>query len=285
MLNHSRDDPDRWQRLQDEAAHLASLHHPNIAQVIDLGSVEGMSYVITEFVPGRSLVKFLGNPSLPIGAVVELVQQIALAIGFCHARGVIHRDLKPSNVRLAPPEQGAAEDRHDSAARVFGVPKITDFERARVLSGTERKSAVLHRLLPHEEDRETVLPRALDGQVAGSPGCVAPEQKGDVAGHTPALDVWALGVILCELLTGESPFEEEPDPTRADIGYRVVPPSRRRPAVPWDLESVCLNCLRQRPEQRFADGNELAKALGHWLARWRRWPSNWWRWLMFWREP
>jgi serine/threonine protein kinase len=250
VLHPDRDAPQRWQRMQDEAVHLAGLHHPNIAQLYDLGCWDGRFFVASEFVSGRSLRQFLGNPNLPIGAVVEFVRQLAVAVGFCHARGVIHRDLRPSNVLLAPPEGASPEDRHDSAVRVFGVPKITDFERARVLSGTERKSAVLGRLLP--------------GQ--------------DAAPLGPAADVRDLGVILYELLTGESPFEK-------DAAERIIPPSRRRAVVPWDLEAICLRCLERRPEERCADGAELARELGDWLARWRRWPSGWWRRLMFWRSP
>jgi serine/threonine protein kinase len=275
VLHPGRNAAERWKRLQAEAAQLAGLHHPNIAAIYDLGLADGRFYVATEFVPGRNLQQFTGNPNLPIGTVAELVQQIAAAAGFCHARGIVHRNLKPSNVLLAPPEGGSGEERHDSTVRVFGVPKITDFEQARVLSGPERKSAVLGRLLPTSGSTGITT---RESQVFGSAGYMAPEQATDDATrHSPASDVWSLGVILYELLTGESPFEGSDD--------RIDPPSRYRGAVPWDLDAVCMRCLEQQPDRRFADGNELAKGLGDWLARWRRWPSNWWRRLMFWRDP
>ena len=211
--------PEALARFRAEAAALARLQHPHIVQIFEVGEQDGRPYFALEFVDGGSLAaKVKGTPWEPRRAAA-LAETLARAVHAAHERQVVHRDLKPANVLLTGD----------------GTPKITDFGLAKTL------------------DADDGLSRT--GQVVGTPSYMPPEQA---AGKTkeigPASDVYALGAILYELLTGRPPFK---GPTSLDTLHQVLadepaPPRRLNSRAPRDLETVCLKCLEKQPGRRYA---------------------------------
>jgi serine/threonine-protein kinase len=221
-------------RFRTEAEALARLQHPNIVPVYACGEYEGLPCFAMEFLAGGSLRQRLDGPLLQPRHAAGLMETLAGAVSFAHEQGILHRDLKPSNIVFT----------------ADGIPKLTDFGLARFLDDGEG---------PEE-----------GGTVLGTPAYMAPEQaRGDWPAVGPATDVYALGVILYELLAGWTPFTA---PTRAAILSQVccrepVPPSRLQPGVPKELETICLRCLRKQASQRHASALALAEDLRCFLSR------------------
>jgi tRNA A-37 threonylcarbamoyl transferase component Bud32 len=218
-------------RLEAEAA--ARLQHANIIQIYEVGEQDGFPYLALEYAEGGSLEKQIaGNPWEPRPAA-GLIRDVASAMHEAHTKQVIHRDLKPANILLAGD----------------GTPKVTDFGLAKAL------------------DSDSQLSRS--NQVVGTPSYMAPEQAaGESALVGPHSDVWALGAILYELLTGRPPFRGSTMyETIVQVGtIEPVAPTRLNPAVPRDLETICLKCLRKEPHKRYATARALADDLGRFLA-------------------
>ena len=224
--------PEERERFFREAAAAAGLRHPNIVQVYDVGDHEGRPYFTLEFVEGGSLAQQLGGRPQPVRQAATLVATLAGAVEKAHQGGIIHRDLKPANVLLT----------------ADGTPKITDFGPARRLEG----GAAL----------------TLSGATVGTPSYMAPEQaQGKTRAIGPALDIYSLGAMLYELLTGQPPFRAE---TASEmvlllVSQDAVPPSRLNAKVPRDIETVCLKCLEKDPARRYATAGELAADLKRFL--------------------
>jgi WD40 repeat protein/serine/threonine protein kinase len=231
--------PEQRRRFQLEAELAARLRHPNIVQVYEVGTHQGQPYLVLEWVEGGSLAARLdGRPWQP-HAAAALIETLARAIHAAHAEGVVHRDLKPANVLLS---SSADSSLHETMSQA--VPKIADFGVARPLGGGEGLTG--------------------SGILVGTPEYMAPEQargKGAVVG--PATDVYALGVMLYQLLTGHLPFRgDEPMAVlEAVVSVEPAPPRRLRPSLPRDLEAVVLKCLEKEPGRRYASAWDLAEDL------------------------
>src|SRR5262245_2217904 len=215
-------------RFRRETAALACVRHPNIVQVYDAGDAEGRPYFAMELVEGGSLAQKLAGTPQPARAAAALVSTLAGAVEVAHKSGIVHRDLKPANILLT----------------ADGIPKVSDFGLARRLGG------------------EDSLTRS--GAPLGTPSYMAPEQaegRADAVGL--AADVYALGAILYELLTGRPPFRAETaaETIRQVMDREPVPPSRLNANVPRDLETVCLKCLHKDPRRRYATAAALAEDL------------------------
>jgi WD40 repeat protein/serine/threonine protein kinase len=259
---------DELARFRGEARALARLQHPNIVQIHDVGEHDGRPYFALELVDGGSLKDHLDGTPLPPRQAAELVQTLARAIHAAHQCGIVHRDLKPGNVLLqrgltqrrkdAKKDEGG-EDERDSptsssslgalASLREALPKITDFGLAKRLdeSGSGTQS----------------------GAFLGTPSYTPPEQaEGQASRIGPASDVYGLGAILYELLTGRPPFRAETTLETLRQVTTVEPASPRSlaPRLPRDLETICLTCLEKEPGRRYASALALAEDLRRFLA-------------------
>jgi hypothetical protein len=217
-------------RFRSEAEAVARLQHPNIVQIHEVGEHDGLPYFSLEYCPGGSLSKRLAGTPLPPAEAAGLVATLALAVQAAHDKGVVHRDLKPANVLLG---EG-------------GVPKVADFGLAKRLDDASAKTHT--------------------GAVLGTPSYMAPEQaQGRAAG--PVVDVYSLGAILYECLTGRPPFKGATplETLRQVIHDEPVPVTRLQPQTPRDLETVCLKCLHKESERRYDSARELADDLRRFL--------------------
>jgi hypothetical protein len=218
-------------RFRAEAEAAAQLQHPNFVQVFEVGQVNGRPFFSMEYVDGGSLAQLIAREPLPPRRAAELVATLAAAVHAAHERGIVHRDLKPSNVMMTG----------------GGTPKIADFGLAKRL-GTDSG---------HTQT----------GEILGTPSYMAPEQAEGKKEIGPSTDVYALGAMLYELLTNKPPFEgiSGLDWLRVVTTQDPVAPSRLAPAVPRDLEAICLKCLEKSPARRYASARELAEDLRRFL--------------------
>jgi tetratricopeptide (TPR) repeat protein/tRNA A-37 threonylcarbamoyl transferase component Bud32 len=230
------------QRFQEEARAAAQLQHPNIVRIYQVGEVEDRPYLVMEYLAGGPLSALAGGKPQSARWSAELMRTLARAVQFAHEHGILHRDLKPGNVLLE----------HD------GTPKVADFGLAKRLDTAE---------LGRGTDGEAPnLTRT--GDILGTPSYMAPEQAEGKREVGPAADIWALGVILYELLTGRLPFRglSAVETILKVMGEEPVPPRRLEPAVPRDLETICLKCLEKKPRGRYGTAAELGDDLDRFLV-------------------
>jgi tRNA A-37 threonylcarbamoyl transferase component Bud32 len=232
MLGRYFTDPEQRLRFRAEAAAVARLQHPHIVQLFESGEHEagaGLSrpYFTLELVEGGSLAQRLAGRPAPPRQAAAWLETLARAVHYAHQQGIIHRDLKPSNILLTGD----------------GQPKICDFGVAKLLAGPDLKT--------------------LSGMLVGTAEYMAPEQAEGKTASEPATDVYALGAILYEMLTGRPPFKGTStlDTLNQVRTQEAVPPRRLQPLVPRDLETVCLKCLEKDPRQRYASALALAEDL------------------------
>jgi WD40 repeat protein len=244
--------PRERERFLHEAEAVARLQHPNIVQIYEVGEDRGRPFLALEYVEGGSLVQKLHGVPQPARASAELVETLARAVHYAHQKGVIHRDLKPANVllQIADCRLPIADLKSEIQNLQSAIPKITDFGLAKQLDAEPGASTQ-------------------SGALVGTPSYMAPEQAlGGADGRvTPAADVYSLGSILYELLTGRPPFRAA---SAVETVFQLVheePVSlaRLQPKVPRDLETVCLKCLEKEPRKRYPTAEALADDLRRFL--------------------
>jgi tetratricopeptide (TPR) repeat protein len=219
-------------RFRTEARAVAQLHHPNIIQIHEVGELDGCPYFSLEYLDGGCLADRIVVAPLPPVEAATLVRALADAMDCAHRAGIIHRDLKPGNILLSSD----------------GTPKITDFGLAK-------------RLEPDTGQTRT-------GAVLGTPSYMAPEQaEGKTHEIGPAADIYALGAVLYDLITGRPPFRGESvlDTLEQVRTVEPVPPSRHQAMLPLDLDIICLTCLQKEPRKRYATAGALAEDLRRFL--------------------
>lgn len=216
-------------RFRTEAQATARLRHPNIVPVFDVGESDGVPYLVMEFVAGRNLRDVIAGNPVQHALATQWLRDAALAVQHAHDQGVFHRDLKPSNLLVETTPEG-------STLRVtdFGLAKLADSD-----PGITRTGATI-----------------------GSPAFMPPEQARGEA-FTPRSDVYGLGAVLFNMLTGRPPFlGDSPAVVLAQVETaEPIPPRRLNPAVPVDLETICLRCLEKNPSRRYASARDLADDL------------------------
>jgi WD40 repeat protein len=256
LLGGGHASPADLARFRAEAEAIARLQHPNIVQVHDVGDHDGRPFFSLEYVDGGSLADRLDGTPLPAREAAALVATLAGAVQAAHAKGVVHRDLKPANVLLS--FSGRSQSGADSGPGPaplserplnVAVPKIADFGLAKRLDSAVGQTA--------------------SGAILGTPSYLAPEQaQGKPKAVGPAADVYALGAILYECLTGRPPFRAETplDTVLQVLADEPLAPTKLQPKVPRDLETICLTCLRKEPARRYASAAALADDLRRFLA-------------------
>jgi serine/threonine-protein kinase len=249
-------------RFYREARAVADLRHPHIVQIHDLGEHDGCPFLSLEFIEGGSLAARIAGSPQPARQAARLVETLARAIHHAHEHGIVHRDLKPANILLGGGREEArgAAQRPDPWSGTL-VPKIADFGLAKRLAANPGAAT---------EDLPTET-----GVILGTPSYMAPEQARGTGSSArpeqtagPVADVYSLGAVLYELLTGRPPFRGET--TMATLlqvlEEEPVPPARLQAGLQRDLEIICLKCLRKEPRQRYDSAQALADDLHRFLA-------------------
>jgi eukaryotic-like serine/threonine-protein kinase len=223
-----KEDVDRFRR---EAEAAARLQHPNIVAIFEIGEVDGQHFFTMEFIEGSNLARKVAGGPIPSRMAAGYVRKIARAVHHAHKQGIVHRDLKPSNVLLDTDDE----------------PHVTDFGLAKRMSGDPGQTRT--------------------GTVLGTPSYMAPEQAQGRRDIGPAADIYSLGAIVYELVTGRPPFAAE---TPLDTAIQVihnepVPPRLLNACVDHDLETICLKCLQKDPQLRYTSADAVAEDLQRYL--------------------
>ncbi|MEN6407095.1 MAG: serine/threonine-protein kinase [Thermoguttaceae bacterium] len=220
--------PELVRRFQAEARAAAQLHHSNIVSIHDVGQLNGQDYFAMEYIAGQSLAERIAAGPVDPSQAVRWVAAVARAVEHLHRHGIVHRDLKPSNILLD----------------ADGQPFVTDFGLAKIFAEGEDRTAT--------------------GVIAGTPSYMSPEQAAGRPNEVgPASDVFSLGAILYELLTGAPPFHADSplDTLMAVLSGDPPPPRSINPRIPRGLERICLKCLAKPPGERYASADALADDL------------------------
>jgi serine/threonine protein kinase len=237
---------ERRLRLLAEANAIARLQHPNIVQVYEVGENNGLPFLVLEFMGGGSLAQRILHKPLPARQAAELCEVLARAAEHAHRHGVVHRDLKPANILLGADSKDLLTQRSGPGSE-RSIVKISDFGLAK-------------------QERPDLT---ATGDVLGTPSYMAPEQAHGAGRQIgPAVDIYALGAMLYEFLTGRPPFlgASVLQTLEQVRSQEPVPPSKLGPLVPRDLETICLKCLQKEQDKRYSSALDLAEDLRRFLA-------------------
>ncbi len=232
LLSGALSSPEYVKRFRVEASAAASLQHPNIVTIHEVGVQQGQHYLVMDYVDGPSLAKLVVQQPLPAKRAAAYMKIVAEAVHFAHEHGILHRDLKPSNVLIDSKDQ----------------PRVTDFGLAKRFEGESEVT--------------------LSGQLVGSPSYMPPEQAAAKRGKVSRRsDVYGLGAMLYHLLTGRAPFQAATLTDTLDqvLNTEAAAPRWLNPAVPRDLETICLKCLEKEPAKRYPTAQTLAQELERFL--------------------
>lgn len=233
--------PDMATRFFNEARAANAIQHPGIVEVLDFGTLPtGVSYIVMEFLDGQSLAERLGSGGgVPIATAIDFTRQAAAALGAAHDKGIVHRDLKPDNLYVVPDPRNPGRE----------MIKVLDFGIAKLGTGTTNSGSVKTRT----------------GTVMGTPAYMSPEQCRGTKEVDHRTDIYALGIILYEMLCGAPPFVSEGhgELIHLHISESPPPPRSRNAAISPALETVVLRALAKEPDQRFASMGDLARALAY----------------------
>jgi WD40 repeat protein/Flp pilus assembly protein TadD len=262
LLAGAHADVSQLARFRTEGEAIGRLRHPNVVQVYDTGTTDGLPYFALEYIEYGSLEDYLQGTPQPPGEAAAFLELLAWATAAAHREGIIHRDLKPANILVArDPNRALRPGLADF------VPKITDFGLAKWAEQCQGLTRT--------------------GTLAGTPAYMAPEQAaGDQKAIGPAADVYALGAVLYELLTGRPPFKGSTSLVTLDLVRYAepVPPGQLVGRLPRDLETICLKCLEKEPARRYIGAAALADDLGRFrrgepiIARPVGAPGRVWKW-------
>lgn len=246
------DDPELLSRFEAEAKAVASISHPNITRLFEFARTEqGTPYCVMEYIAGGTLADALAGRPLEARLAARIIQTLALAIQSAHTEGILHRDLKPANILMAVPGDSGSGSSLRSSSKPTSTEspivirpemlRVTDFGLARRIAGDSDVTRT--------------------GQIVGTPSYMAPEQaSGMVSKPGPGVDVYALGAILFELLTGRPPFvgADGVETIMLLLTEDPVAPRSLNPMIPRDLETICLKCLEKKASKRYRSAQELA---------------------------
>lgn len=221
------------QRFLEEARTTAKLNHPNIIKIYDVQQMENFSYIVMEFIDGLPLNKAIEEYNIPFEKRIEIIKQIASTLEYTHKNNVIHRDIKPENILV----------------RSNLKPTLMDFGIAKNLSNATQLT--------------------MEGELLGTPHYIAPEQAGSADKNLPASDIYSLGAVLYEVVTGSTPFTGATD---FEVLYnvankKVAPPTTINPELPPILDDICLKALKREPQNRHSSAREFARELGQLLKQ------------------
>ncbi len=239
-------DPDRLKRFLQEARAAASITHPSIAQVYDIDTVDETTFIVMEFIEGQTVGKLIANKELDLLGSVEIALQVAEGLSKAHKSKIIHRDIKSENIMVT-------RDGH---------AKLLDFGLAKLLESSLEGDRTLT-LMEHAPTK-TMPKTTAAGTIMGTTSYMSPEQARGQTLSYPS-DVFSLGIVLYEMVTGELPFEgASPIDTMHAIAFEEARPvTVIRKNLPPDLHRIIARCLRKRPEDRFPDAGALAAEIKH----------------------